>query len=120
MASAPGAARRVSGGLGILPEPGLMAQRFTIDGSAELEARLGTICEQSLQGVQAIVPAQKLEALVLAGGYGRGEGGVLRTGTSDEPYNDLEFYLFLRGNRLLNERRYHARLAHLAERLSLQ
>jgi hypothetical protein len=36
-------------------------------------------------------------ALVLAGGYGRGEGGVFRT-AADAParlYNDLEFYLFL-------------------------
>jgi hypothetical protein len=36
-------------------------------------------------------------ALVLAGGYGRGEGGVFRTadGAPAALYNDLEFYLLL-------------------------
>ncbi|TAG29998.1 MAG: hypothetical protein EAZ36_03880, partial [Verrucomicrobia bacterium] len=37
-------------------------------------------------------------ALVLAGGYGRGEGGVFRVaeGAAAELYNDLEFFLFLK------------------------
>lgn len=35
-------------------------------------------------------------ALLLAGGYGRGEGGIFRPSTDAPPklYNDLEFYLF--------------------------
>jgi hypothetical protein len=96
-----------------------MNKRFTIDGSDALEHRLDSLCREVAQGVARIVPASKLEGLVLGGGYGRGEGGVLNTNFGDEPYNDLEFYVFLRGNRLLNERRYRAALDHLAEQLSL-
>ncbi len=95
-----------------------MSNRFTIDGSDELEQRLAFLCRQVAQEVRQIVPASKLEALVLGGGYGRGEGGVLKTAAGDEPYNDLEFYVFLRGNRLLNERRFSRPLDTLAERLS--
>lgn len=39
----------------------------------------------------------KVEALVLGGGYGRGEGGVLRSGdgtASDALFNDLDYFLF--------------------------
>lgn len=65
-----------------------------------------------------VVPRNKLEGLVLGGGYGRGEGGVLRTKLGDEPYNDLEFYVFMTGNRLWNERIYGQKLRQLGERLS--
>ncbi len=68
--------------------------------------------------MQTILPAEKLQAVVLAGGYGRGQGGVLKTDSGDHPYNDLEFYLFLHGNPLLNDRRFRHPLDHLGEELS--
>jgi len=43
-------------------------------------------------------PAMGVAALVLAGGYGRGEGGVfIDENSAPRLYNDLEFYLFTRG-----------------------
>jgi hypothetical protein len=93
-------------------------QRFTIDGSETLEQQLAGICAQVRAGVQAIVPARNLEALVLGGGYGRGQGGVLKTDSGDRPYNDLEFYVFVRGNQLWNQHRYRHALGALGERLS--
>src|SRR5438445_13084871 len=74
------------------------AARFTLDGSDELERHLTQTCQKVLAGIQAIVPSRKLEALLLGGGYGRGEGGVLKTEAGNQPYNDLEFYVFIRGN----------------------
>jgi hypothetical protein len=89
-----------------------------MDGSESLEKHLAHICKKVLGGVRGLIPENKLAALVLGGGYGRGQGGVLKTSSGDEPYNDLEFYVFLRGNRVLNERKYHALLEELGERLS--
>jgi hypothetical protein len=99
-------------------QPGPACPRFTLDGSDSLEVHLRYTCDQVLAGVQSLVSPSKLEALVLGGGYGRGEGGVLKTPSGDRPYNDLEFYVFVRGNRLWNERRYRNRLQHLGEALS--
>lgn len=93
-------------------------QRFTIDGSPALEQRLAEFCDQVLVGVQKIVPAKLLQMLVLGGGYGRGQGGVLRTESGDEPYNDLEFYVFLRGNRFANEKQFAPKLNALGDQLS--
>ncbi len=93
-------------------------QRFTIDGSDELERYLARTCERVHTRVQEIIPPARIEGLVLGGGYGRGEGGVLHTPEGDRPYNDLEFYVFLRGSRLFNERKYAAALNDLGERLS--
>jgi hypothetical protein len=95
-----------------------MSTRFTIDGSPALEKHLADVCEQVREGIRAIIPSQRLEGIALAGGYGRGEGGVLRTKEGDQPYNDLEFFVFIRGSTLLNDRRYKAALHELGERLT--
>ena len=104
------------------PEPGraaVGAHRYTLDGDAALENHLARICSQVRSSVLIdIIPRQKLEAVVLAGGYGRGEGGVLQTANGDQPYNDMEFYVFVRGNTLINERRFEGALHLLAHRLS--
>lgn len=96
------------------------ACRFTLDGSDELERHLARLCEQVRQAVLQVVAPKKLEALVLGGGYGRGQGGVQKTETGDAPYNDLEFYVFIRGNHLINELRYRDRLLKLGDFLSPQ
>jgi hypothetical protein len=95
-----------------------MNHRFTIDGSQALEQELERLCNAILTGVERLVPGPRLEAIVLGGGYGRGQGGVLKTETGDRPYNDLEFYVFLRGNPLLNEHKYGADLRELGESFS--
>ncbi len=95
-------------------------QRFTLDGSAELEAHLARTCEKIAAGLRGLLPAGKLEAVLLGGGYGRGEGGVLHTEHGDRPYNDLEFYVCLRGNRHLNEKLHGLALHVLGEILTPQ
>lgn len=95
-----------------------MSERFTLDGDAALERRLSELCQKVRAGAERIVPAGEIEALLLGGGYGRGEGGVLKSANGDLPYNDLEFYVALRGNRLINERKYSHAFHHLGEELS--
>ncbi|WP_395747677.1 hypothetical protein [Prosthecobacter sp.] len=95
-----------------------MSARFTIDGSASLEQHLAVTCTHVRAGVERLIPRHKLEGLVLAGGYGRGEGGVLREGMRDLPYNDLEFFVFVSGSTFLNDRHYKAALHRLGESLS--
>lgn len=92
--------------------------RFTLDGDGGLEEHLRRTCEQVRAGVEALVPAHRLEGILLGGGYGRGEGGVLRAAGGDRPYNDLEFYVLLRGRTVLNEWRHRAALDRLAHALS--
>jgi hypothetical protein len=95
-----------------------MKPRFTLDGSESLERRLAALCQEIGSGVRMLVPQPALEGLLLGGGYGRGEGGVLRGPTGDLPYNDLEFYVLIRGLAPVVERRYRGPLHELGERLS--
>lgn len=96
------------------------AGRFTLDGDGALEARLGRVCELVRHGVGRVVPPRRREGILLGGGYGRGEGGVLRTAGGDRPYNDLEFYVFVRGSTVLNEWRYRHALVELAHQLTAE
>ncbi len=95
-----------------------MPRRFTIDGDDALERHLGHTCAQIVSGIRGLIPPGKLEAVLLGGGYGRGEGGVLRGNGGDRPYNDLEFYVAVKGNRHVSEARYHRRLEVLGEILT--
>ena len=97
---------------------GPRSKRFTHDGSPELERHLASVCAEVRAEIHALIPPVKLEALLLGGGYGRGEGGVLHTDSGDQPYNDLEFYVFVRGNAVLGETRYRAALHAIGRRLS--
>ena len=92
--------------------------RFTLDGGAELERNLADLCQRIVRAVLEVVQPPKLEALVLAGGYGRGQGGVLRMQDREAPYNDLEFYVFLRGNYWLNALKYSPAFRRLEETLT--
>src|SRR5689334_16523782 len=89
-------------------------RRFTLDGDAALEARLARICADVGAGIRATVPAPRLEGVLLGGGYGRGEGGVRHGPGGDAPYNDLEFYVFVRGPVPWNEWRLGPALRRLA------
>ena len=94
--------------------------RFTLNGSDALEHHLANVCQTVLAGLSRIIPARKLQGIALGGGYGRGEGGVLEAPTGDLPYNDLEFYVFVRGHSWVNERRYSRSLHKLGAELALR
>jgi hypothetical protein len=61
-----------------------------------------------------------LEAVVLGGGYGRGEGGVLKTNAGEQPYNDLDFYVFLRDGRFWQKQGCQTSLQDLGDHLSVE
>jgi hypothetical protein len=92
-------------------------RRLTLDGSDRLEDRLRQMCAEVVRAVQAVVAPRHLHAIVLGGGYGRGEGGVLRGEVEDQPYNDLDFYVFLREPLLLRQLRYGPSLEHARQTL---
>ena len=55
----------------------------------ELDCNLAALAHE----IDALRPP-KLSAVILGGGYGRGEGGVLHPPSGDRLYNDLDFFVF--------------------------
>jgi hypothetical protein len=70
--------------------------RWTLDGDAGVEARIGADQRLIAQAVLKTVPAAQLVALVLMGGYGRGEGGFVETPDGPAPYNDYDYFVIVR------------------------
>jgi hypothetical protein len=67
------------------------------EAAPELQQRLDGFLAGLAERLAAAPFARGVTALVLAGGYGRGEGGVFRADDSGpaQLYNDLEFFLLL-------------------------
>lgn len=73
-----------------------MNARLTVTGSAALERRLGDHLSAMGRVAERVVGAGDLRALLLIGGYGRGEGGVDRTGGDERPHNNFDLLLVTR------------------------
>lgn len=67
--------------------------RFTVDGSDELESRIARDMAAVRAHVLEVVAPGELLALVLGGGYGRGEGGVFLVNGEERVYNDYDFFV---------------------------
>ncbi len=69
-----------------------MGTTYARQASAEFNARLDAALQRLAGDVKRALRGN-LIALVLGGGYGRGEGGVVRVGGVEQPYNDLDLIL---------------------------
>ena len=72
--------------------------RFTAKGSAEVEARITALVEEAAEALKPLLPPSVCRALILIGGYGRGEGGVISTPDGEHPHNNLDFLAILESN----------------------
>src|SRR5688572_15338638 len=79
---------------------------------------LDLICHEAAEFIPPLFPKEILEAIVLGGGYGRGEGGIFKDDAGDHLYNDVEFYVFAKGLPPALRHRYGQALHSLSERLT--
>ena len=79
--------------------------KYTVYGSEELEKKIDSLMELISDRVVETVGRRDLAALVLGGGYGRGEGGVLTDDKGEmRLYNDFDFFV-ITGNVSSSRRR---------------
>lgn len=77
-----------------------MTPVFTPAGSRAFDAWFEERLDELTADVRRAL-GEGLVALVLGGGYGRGEGGVVRAGGVERPYNDLDLVLVTRGQAVM-------------------
>jgi hypothetical protein len=75
------------------PDP----ERYTLDGDATVEARIAGDQALIARAVEALTKPPEYRALVLMGGYGRGEGGYVVRDDKAGPYNDYDYFVVVRG-----------------------
>ncbi|MEM6821012.1 MAG: hypothetical protein AAF558_03565 [Verrucomicrobiota bacterium] len=76
--------------------------KFFVEPAPSLQKVLEDFLEKLSDSLRQLGASKDEVFLILAGGYGRGEGGVFFSTPESEPqlYNDLEFYLFTKESRL--------------------
>jgi hypothetical protein len=78
----------------------MSAPSYTVSGSPEVETKIDTIVAEVSAVISREVEASRYRALVLIGGYGRGEGGVEIRDGEEHPHNNLDFLLITRNTGL--------------------
>lgn len=66
---------------------------YTVRGDATLDQLIAGQLTSIKEDVLTRLPEGQIDGLVLGGGYGRGEGGALRTPEGLRPYNDYDLVL---------------------------
>ena len=69
--------------------------QFATHASRAFNDHLGSVLEEISDDVQAAC-GDNLIALILGGGYGRGEGGVITIKGEEKPYNDIDFSIIVK------------------------
>lgn len=90
---------------------------FTLGRQPGAEDRIARDQKIVARAVEKAVPVEQLKGLILAGGYGRAEGGYRREGEEFFPMNDYDYFIVIDGSK--NEcRRVHEKLVHLGHELT--
>ena len=71
--------------------------RFTARGSQQVEQVIAEIVGHIAEAAQRVLDGIPFRALILFGGYGRGEGGCEIDASGGRPHNDLDFLLITPG-----------------------
>ena len=71
--------------------------RFSAKGSDSFEKRMTEMVKAISTRLSKIIPQKSYISLVLLGGYGRGEGGVLIENNDEMPHNNLDLMLLTHG-----------------------
>ncbi|MBW1779235.1 MAG: hypothetical protein JRL30_00660 [Deltaproteobacteria bacterium] len=75
-----------------------MSAIYADHGSDAFNARMNDVMVRIATDVEQAL-GRNFVALILGGGYGRGEGGVIRVDGVEQPYNDLDFTLVVKRKR---------------------
>jgi hypothetical protein len=94
--------------------------RYTLDGGPAVESRIDADQQQIAAAVVKAVPARNFVALLLMGGYGRGEGGYAVAEDGPAPFNGYDYFVVVRRTSGALRAALHRELAELAERLTVR
>ncbi len=66
---------------------------YTVYGDSEFDKKITSDMELVSKSILSVIPGKDIAAIILGGGYGRGEGGVAFKNGSMSLYNDYDMFL---------------------------
>ena len=96
-----------------------MSYKYTVTGSLELDKLIDGYMKRVVELAMTIPHKNDIKALVLGGGYGRGEGGVFKTEDGSEKlYNDFDIFVISNNVRRSQRKRLEDELRPVSASLS--
>jgi hypothetical protein len=92
--------------------------RYTVFGSEEIDRTIDSHMKTLVSAALAAVGDRHLAAIILGGGYGRGEGGVTIRAGKESLYNDYDIFVVSNGLSMSGKREMSAKFSVLSARLS--
>lgn len=94
-----------------------MSPKYTVYGDEALDRRIESDMALVAEAALRAVPPAHVAAVVLGGGYGRGEGGVFLEDGGQKLFNDYDMFLITKGLSRRGRRAADARLKEVSEAL---
>jgi hypothetical protein len=66
--------------------------RFTMRGGSDVEIKATALTSQAADIIQTVLRPEQYRAVILVGGYGRGEGGIERSATEERLHDNFDFW----------------------------
>jgi len=95
-----------------------MTNKYTVYGDSAFDRKIDEDMHKITEAVLKVMPERYLSALILGGGYGRGEGGVFLQDGKMELYNDYDFFVISNDISRSKMQEYHAKLFEVGEELT--
>jgi len=95
-----------------------MTNKYTVYGDSAFDEKIDEDMKQIRKAVLDVMPEEYLSALILGGGYGRGEGGVFLQDGKMELYNDYDFFVISNDISRSKMQEYHSKLFEVGEALT--
>jgi len=90
--------------------------KYTISADPKADATVQKVLDMVCDNVRRVV-GKDLQAIILVGGYGRGEGGIYNIGDKYNLVNDLDLLVFVRGNLKRAKKQFGSSLKQLSRQL---
>jgi len=95
-----------------------MKYKYTVYGDEKFDDMIDKYMLEIKEAVLEVMPEEYLSALILGGGYGRGEGGVFIENNQMELYNDFDFFVISNNISRAKMSEYYHKLFEVGEKLT--
>ena len=92
--------------------------KYTLSGSQEFDDLIDEQLQLITKEILNLIPQQDISAILLGGGYGRGEGGILIEDKKEYLYNDYDLFVVLKNINLLKKKDYQSRIHLIHEKFT--